>query len=481
MQASGERNNGTDELELDHRGRRLRLHLPNRETDHVQRGIATRRRFYEGDMLGHMEAMLRPGELVVDVGAYIGSHVVYLAGGCDARVVAFEPNPAAFSVLQRNVELNGLGERVQSRSCALGRERGRGTLVEPPEDNLGSAAVVADEAGEVEVLPLDAVELPAPPRIVKIDVEGMEGAVLEGAADTIRRHRPLVYVEVSTKAALAGVLDRMRGWGYAATSQFNATPTVLMVPGGDVLEVLNAQLAFARHALHTDLAAHGERQKRQLERQREQRARLDEIAERVAQWSGDERRWRHEEGRRLLETAAEQGVRLEALQARVEQGASATAEAMAALERKVLGLYERIAVADDRISERLARAVRSTERVSAEQAALSDESRRGSKELRRAVQRQERRLGRIEAELFSLKQRLASEAAPATDGSAPARATGAGRKPASGGAPTMRSWLSAPARKYRKLRADPERFFDDARSPLVRSVGRAYLSVRGRS
>ena len=142
---------------------------------------------------------LRPGMVVVDVGANIGTHTVCFAQsvGPSGRVLAFEPQGVLHQVLCGNAALNNCGN-VTAEHKALGAHAG--TVVVPwldyaREGNFGALELGAWTQGEtVPLATLDSYALPAC-HLIKIDVEGMERDVLEGARTTISRHQPLLYVE----------------------------------------------------------------------------------------------------------------------------------------------------------------------------------------------------------------------------------------------------------------------------------------------
>ena len=142
---------------------------------------------------------LRPGMVAVDVGANIGTHTVCFAQsvGPSGRVLAFEPQGVLHQVLCGNAALNKCGN-VMAEHKALGAHAG--TLVVPwldyaREGNFGALELGAWTQGEtVPLATLDSYALNAC-HLIKIDVEGMERDVLEGARATISRHQPLLYVE----------------------------------------------------------------------------------------------------------------------------------------------------------------------------------------------------------------------------------------------------------------------------------------------
>lgn len=134
-----------------------------------------------------------PGELVLDIGAGIGSYTVP-ALACGARVVAFSPEEENTKELLATLALNpnlnsrcevmryGLYDRAGWMFYREGATRYDFTD-EQPEGVMSSFPVMA----------LDA--LATAPAWIKIDVEGAELDVLRGAEQTIRRHRPRMLVE----------------------------------------------------------------------------------------------------------------------------------------------------------------------------------------------------------------------------------------------------------------------------------------------
>ena len=134
-----------------------------------------------------------PGQVVYDLGANVGLYAVLLAKvvGEQGCVIAFEPDSESYQHLQENLKLNGL-TNVRTLRKALGEQtsmsmlyRGEGnadsSLVRPATGkDLGHELVEVvrgDEFIQTENLP--------PPRLVKIDVEGYEYAVLRGLQRTL--------------------------------------------------------------------------------------------------------------------------------------------------------------------------------------------------------------------------------------------------------------------------------------------------------
>lgn len=146
---------------------------------------------YELGTLRLMKRWLRPGDVMWDVGAYIGLMSLY-AWRLGAVVHAFEPNPPTRAILERNVARNGADVTVHP--FALGEADSHATLYESTA-NAGAANLVHEHGAgvPVEVRAGDGLGLPAP-TFMKIDVEKYESAVLAGIPAVLER-RPLLCVE----------------------------------------------------------------------------------------------------------------------------------------------------------------------------------------------------------------------------------------------------------------------------------------------
>ena len=202
--------------------------------------IATQFDAYGGhtrNELAMVLSLLDPGDVVVDVGAHIGSFAVPMARhvGPSGRVLAIEPDPGNVELLYRNLVLNHVDTRVEVAETVAAS--GGVTVTPAPADgNTGALHFVPDAHGDRSTHTVDALvarHLPgARPRLLKVDVEGMELSVLESARATIDRARPLVYCEiVASQLARHGTtiddLDRFfRGERYALyrnTGERNST------------------------------------------------------------------------------------------------------------------------------------------------------------------------------------------------------------------------------------------------------------------
>jgi FkbM family methyltransferase len=156
-------------------------------------------------------ALHRPGT-ILDVGAHDGLLALPLSRLPGARVLAFEPLPSAFARLRAAVlaEYGAMPPHLDLRTEALGAAPGRLTLSVPVLDGVaqeqwaslakdyGGFASVRAESHEVAVVTVDSLGL-ADLQHVKVDAEGYEEEVLQGARATLTRCRPVLSLEVEER------------------------------------------------------------------------------------------------------------------------------------------------------------------------------------------------------------------------------------------------------------------------------------------
>jgi FkbM family methyltransferase len=196
--------------------------------------------FYELEMLEDMRGRLAHGDLVLDVGAHIGTHSVYLAAVCACRVIAFEPHPEAFAALCENVHRNGVSARVEARCCAVGADDGFARLQEAT-NLVETRAIASRSATELPMARLDGLSRLERTAALKIDIEGGELDALRGALQILRVSRPLVYCEVKEQGQYEQVSDLLAAEGYRLATSFNKTPTMLFAHEADSRVAADAQ------------------------------------------------------------------------------------------------------------------------------------------------------------------------------------------------------------------------------------------------
>ena len=167
---------------------------------------------------------LRPGGIAVDAGAHIGVNTLALSR-CAKEVHAFEPQRLIFQMLCANLALNEC-LNVHAYRMALG-ESCRDIRVPTGEitipANTGGVQLLECDGDEIcEQRTLDSLELHVD--LLKADVEDMEIFVLRGARETIRRCRPVLYLESNQDHDV--LIDECEFLGYKTYWHFppHATP-----------------------------------------------------------------------------------------------------------------------------------------------------------------------------------------------------------------------------------------------------------------
>ncbi len=175
-------------------------------SDHVI-GLNILRGRYEQDEISLVRAVLKPGDVAVDVGGHIGFFTIQMAAavGPTGRVYAFEPLDTNASLLERSIAENDFEDRVVFQRAAVGAATGTATLTFPLETlnsggayllRDGTAALAGNERRDVPVVALDSLDLRRPVRFIKMDVEGAEPLVLRGAARLLREDKPMILSEL---------------------------------------------------------------------------------------------------------------------------------------------------------------------------------------------------------------------------------------------------------------------------------------------
>ena len=170
--------------------------------------------FYERAALDALRGLVRPGQTVLDVGANVGNHTVYFAGEAGCRVVPFECNPRMVESLKSTIALNDLGDRLDLSHLGRAVSSFVGTI--PFQFVRDDYSFVTEGGGEgvtlTPCLTLDSLNL-TECALLKIDVDGGEPGVLEGARAVLARLRPAVAIEV-LNFNTRKVLGLFEAYGY---------------------------------------------------------------------------------------------------------------------------------------------------------------------------------------------------------------------------------------------------------------------------
>jgi FkbM family methyltransferase len=186
---------------------------------------------YEEEETHFFLEWLKPGMAVLDIGANFGYFTLLAskAVGPEGKVLAFEPEPGNFALLEKNVALNGY---AQARPIPVALSNRKGTVrLFTDSANLGnpslSASNVPPSAAHVDVPTIELDELLATEKdlpghfdFIKMDVQGAEALVIEGAMKLLERDRPTLLMEFWPKGLRnmgsdpRAFLERLDALGY---------------------------------------------------------------------------------------------------------------------------------------------------------------------------------------------------------------------------------------------------------------------------
>lgn len=231
-------------MQFDYRSKRFDI-TGHAEDDHIYRQIAHNGGFYEIDLLEYIDGIRqfilqeKRQSIAIDIGANIGNHSVFLGTFVADHLIAIEPNPDVLACLRRNLSTNL--DHYTLFECAVGGAEGRGSICMPAHmrGNIGAAKVEADNAGGIRIATVDSLlatwseKSTTPPHValIKIDVEGMEPQVLNGAEKTIKKHRPHIFAEAAGRDELEKLNTYLVPLGYRRMpGHWAATPVYHFAP-----------------------------------------------------------------------------------------------------------------------------------------------------------------------------------------------------------------------------------------------------------
>lgn len=184
----------------------------------------------EGPEFHHLKEIIEPNSVVIDVGAHMGVYTYLLARlvGKEGLVIAIEPIPELARRLRRGVAQLRL--EVQVESCVLSDQNNDAILHIPVKGGTAiqsRASITAHgfndyTAIRVAARRLDDLANSLAERVsfIKIDVEGHELAVLQGATHVLEAHRPTLLIEIEQRHAptsIAETFQFLEGFGYEGT------------------------------------------------------------------------------------------------------------------------------------------------------------------------------------------------------------------------------------------------------------------------
>jgi len=131
-------------------------------------------------------------------------------------VYTFEPQHENFYFLSKNCP----EKNIIKFNAALGSETGFISLEKPENTNQGEFTVDDTKGGIIPVLTIDSFNFPVVD-FIQLDVEGYEAEVLKGAVKTIKKHKPLISIEIPLSPP-KGIFEIMHNFGYLVIAKSNS-------------------------------------------------------------------------------------------------------------------------------------------------------------------------------------------------------------------------------------------------------------------
>lgn len=180
--------------------------------------------------IAYLCSTLKAGDTAIDIGAHKGAYSYWMARsvGKQGRCFAFEPQPELYDYLKKITRKMGLNQ-IKVELTALSDKSGPAVLHLPDDHRTSPGASLEAKSTmlreiEVTTSTIDKYfrEMEIAPRLIKIDVEGHELAVLKGGEEMLKNHRPAVMVECEERhSSTQAVFDYLLNLGFEGSFFFN--------------------------------------------------------------------------------------------------------------------------------------------------------------------------------------------------------------------------------------------------------------------
>jgi FkbM family methyltransferase len=166
---------------------------------------------WEEHVINEFEKYVVPGSTALDIGAHIGSHTLTLARlvGPTGRVYAFEPQKKVFRELVFNLRLNEISHAIPLRFAVSSES---GILEMDPIRGADGQVGIGEGGDKAEARTIDSFNF-SNVSLIKIDVEGHQLPVLEGAERTLRANHPVIIIEIGREQRME-TRHKLREYGY---------------------------------------------------------------------------------------------------------------------------------------------------------------------------------------------------------------------------------------------------------------------------
>lgn len=164
--------------------------------------------YYEKDEINFILKLIKENDKILDIGANIGYYSLKISKNIEnVEILAFEPIPKTFSYLKRNINLNKISN-IKFFNYGFSDEEKNLNLYYYPEGSCNASAANLSERKDIIKIPckFTAIDKFVESNnifidFIKCDVEGAELFILKGGFNTIKRDKPIIFVELLRKWA----------------------------------------------------------------------------------------------------------------------------------------------------------------------------------------------------------------------------------------------------------------------------------------
>lgn len=191
--------------------------------------IINSKTFYEDKLLEKAQSLNLKG-VYVDIGANIGNHSIFFSCFCSStKVYSFEIDEKIFSLLKENMKNNCLNHTYHLSNIGILDKKGLVDLSKTDHLNAGMTKIVNIEGTQNKVDKLDnALQNIENIVLIKIDVEGFELEIINGAKSILENQSPVIFAELATKKEFKAVKKELSKYGYKTDNvNYASTPTYL--------------------------------------------------------------------------------------------------------------------------------------------------------------------------------------------------------------------------------------------------------------
>lgn len=178
----------------------VKFYLPNFPYDLISKHIVFCNNFFEFEILNSLDKYIPENAVILDIGANIGNHSVYWASRGAKRIHSFEPMIHTYNNLVKNININEIDKVVIPYNVGLGDVKSSGEIAKNYSTNIGGTQIKESKVSgrfSIKIEKLDDIDLKEEKiDFVKIDVEFFEPKTLVGMIETIKKYKPVIFIEV---------------------------------------------------------------------------------------------------------------------------------------------------------------------------------------------------------------------------------------------------------------------------------------------